>query len=242
MEGPSESLPEAPDAGLVSYLATHDAECPRCRYNLRGVGASRCPECGTTLKLSLERPRRLGGWGPFLLVVFAWLLLAGSMSSARNYRSLREQQSAAAQGSARTLAVRALLAAQLASMNQQLPPAALPSDPRFPGLQQMRQFQVQSQANMNAMLAQSLKSQMASIPAAAPAPSLLAVWRGSGWQAQAGSVWSAAQALGGLLGLVALGMIAARGGGPLRPLVVFACTLGALYAGWHIFVFVNEMR
>jgi len=31
---------------VTGYLAQHDFECPLCEYNLRGVGAARCPECG----------------------------------------------------------------------------------------------------------------------------------------------------------------------------------------------------
>lgn len=31
---------------LITYLATHDAPCPGCGYNLRGLRESSCPECG----------------------------------------------------------------------------------------------------------------------------------------------------------------------------------------------------
>jgi hypothetical protein len=233
---------QAPDPSLVSFLATHDASCPRCGYNLRGVESAVCPECGAGLSLTLAQPRRLAGWGPFLLAVFGWLLLAGTMSTTRNFRSLREQQVAAVQVSARTQQARAVLAAQLARMSQQQPFATLPSDPRFPGLEEMRQFQAQAQRDMSNMMAQQLKSQIASIPAAPPAPTLIQIWQGSGWQTQAGTIWSAAQGLGGLLGLLVLGVMTVRGRGPLWPLVIFACTLSALYVAWHILVFLNEMR
>jgi hypothetical protein len=36
---------------LVSYLSEQDAACPSCRYNLRGVRAAACPECGRALRL-----------------------------------------------------------------------------------------------------------------------------------------------------------------------------------------------
>ncbi len=31
------------------YLARHDADCPRCAYNLRGLNEPRCPECGSPI-------------------------------------------------------------------------------------------------------------------------------------------------------------------------------------------------
>jgi hypothetical protein len=43
---------------LREHLAAHDDPCPKCRYNLRGVFAPVCPECGSRLRLStaLEAP------------------------------------------------------------------------------------------------------------------------------------------------------------------------------------------
>ena len=43
---------------LVQFLASHDAHCPKCGYNLRSVQSPRCPECGLQLTLSLvpDRP------------------------------------------------------------------------------------------------------------------------------------------------------------------------------------------
>lgn len=38
---------------LTEYLAAHDAECPLCRYNLRGLHGNRCPECGHELALQV---------------------------------------------------------------------------------------------------------------------------------------------------------------------------------------------
>ncbi len=34
------------DPALAAYLATHDAPCLGCGYNLRGLAEPRCPECG----------------------------------------------------------------------------------------------------------------------------------------------------------------------------------------------------
>jgi hypothetical protein len=40
------------DAELLGiYLATRDVPCPRCRYNLRGLTVTRCPECGQELSV-----------------------------------------------------------------------------------------------------------------------------------------------------------------------------------------------
>jgi len=36
---------------LITYLATHDAPCPGCGYNLRGLSGSTCPECGRAIHL-----------------------------------------------------------------------------------------------------------------------------------------------------------------------------------------------
>lgn len=41
---------------LREYLAAHDAPCPGCGYNLRGVTAAACPECGRELDVGLIRP------------------------------------------------------------------------------------------------------------------------------------------------------------------------------------------
>ena len=35
---------------LITYLATHDAPCPGCWYNLRGIDQPICPECGLELE------------------------------------------------------------------------------------------------------------------------------------------------------------------------------------------------
>ena len=44
---------------LTEYLADRDVPCPRCGYNLRGLTAGRCPECGDHLQLriGLSEPR-----------------------------------------------------------------------------------------------------------------------------------------------------------------------------------------
>lgn len=49
------------DAGfLAAWLAERDAPCPNCRYVLRGLTATHCPECGLALvlRVGLEKPRQ----------------------------------------------------------------------------------------------------------------------------------------------------------------------------------------
>lgn len=38
---------------LLTYLWTHDAACPVCKYNLRGLTVPRYPECGNELRLTV---------------------------------------------------------------------------------------------------------------------------------------------------------------------------------------------
>lgn len=70
--------------GLAEHLATHRETCPDCRYDLEGVSACRCPECGLALRASmfvgvgraLENVRLGMAWGllrlPFM--AGAWSL------------------------------------------------------------------------------------------------------------------------------------------------------------------------
>jgi hypothetical protein len=38
---------------LLDYLKNHDALCPLCKYNLRGLTVARCPECGREIRLTV---------------------------------------------------------------------------------------------------------------------------------------------------------------------------------------------
>ncbi|MBY0113316.1 MAG: hypothetical protein K2Y21_10870 [Phycisphaerales bacterium] len=79
MESSSNTTPphRGPDETLREYLATAEASCPSCRYNLRGCETSTCPECGWSLRLQL-RPRlaTVPHW-LFGLMIFGWLAVMG---------------------------------------------------------------------------------------------------------------------------------------------------------------------
>jgi hypothetical protein len=84
------------DAELADYLARHDAACPCCGYNLRGSTASACPECGTHVSLGLRMGDALARRRGLLLLVFLWVLLAGSMNTVRTGREVYGTATAAA--------------------------------------------------------------------------------------------------------------------------------------------------
>ncbi len=71
------------DPLLRDFLASRDAICPVCRYDLRGATTNRCPECGHTLALSLGGYQRLPLWwylgfaGPVAIMGFHILLIIG---------------------------------------------------------------------------------------------------------------------------------------------------------------------
>ena len=54
---------------IRSFLADHDASCPRCEYNLRGLVTPACPECGDELDVGirLADPKM----GPYIAVLTA---------------------------------------------------------------------------------------------------------------------------------------------------------------------------
>jgi hypothetical protein len=67
------SFPGEPEQ-LRAYLGTHNAACPICRYNLRGVSGAVCPECGSTLRLALADVVQGPGYRRALLFAFLWPL------------------------------------------------------------------------------------------------------------------------------------------------------------------------
>jgi uncharacterized paraquat-inducible protein A len=62
-EEPAAPEQPAPEQLLRQYLAMHDAACPVCAYDLRGLTSSKCPECGATLELRIgSHDLRLWPW------------------------------------------------------------------------------------------------------------------------------------------------------------------------------------
>ena len=75
--------PTTDDDLLQTYLAGHDERCPACHYNLRGTAGSNCPECGRALALGVREAGGLARRRGLLLVIFAWLLVAGVIHGSR---------------------------------------------------------------------------------------------------------------------------------------------------------------
>ncbi len=74
-----------PDLGfLKQYLADRDTPCPNCRYNLRGVTTSLCPECGRPIALTVQDTSPLRARLPLLILILLWLFAAGSFNAARS--------------------------------------------------------------------------------------------------------------------------------------------------------------
>jgi hypothetical protein len=64
---------------VQQFLAEHDAPCPGCGYNLRGVGGEMCPECSRPIVLTVQdgSPSR---WSRRLLLaaLWTWVITGGS--------------------------------------------------------------------------------------------------------------------------------------------------------------------
>ena len=60
----SERLARDPSPEMLrDYLAEHDAPCPVCAYNLRGVTLAVCPECECPIELGVSSSSSfLGAW------------------------------------------------------------------------------------------------------------------------------------------------------------------------------------
>lgn len=62
------------EAAIVRLLAERDEPCPKCGYNLRGIGSSKCPECGEAVTFRVVRDDLIVGR---VFVYIAALLLVG---------------------------------------------------------------------------------------------------------------------------------------------------------------------
>lgn len=71
--GKDEQLSRHASGGMLcAYLADHDAPCPICGYNLRGVTLGVCPECECPIELGVSSSSSfLGAW---LLALLAFAM------------------------------------------------------------------------------------------------------------------------------------------------------------------------
>ena len=74
--------PTPPDL-LRAFLAGRDEPCAKCGYNLRDTIAEVCPECGTPLRLTLDRPVM-----PRIAVRLAVVVLVGNLAIRASYAAL----------------------------------------------------------------------------------------------------------------------------------------------------------
>ncbi len=63
------------DEMLLEFIAGRDAECPNCRYSVRGLERAICPECGSGLALGVVA--RHVTIGPWLVAIVSLSLAAG---------------------------------------------------------------------------------------------------------------------------------------------------------------------
>lgn len=67
-------MTEPPDF-LARFLEGHDAPCPVCGYNLRGVALPRCPECDAPITLTVGSDHARAG--PWLLAMLGFGMAIG---------------------------------------------------------------------------------------------------------------------------------------------------------------------
>jgi hypothetical protein len=239
---------------LEAFLAGQDALCPRCGYNLRGAQADKCPECGERLELGLVKRRRLGGWAPFLVLVFGWLLIAGGINTAREVQRLVRERDAVAVSNQRIAAAQAQLQARLKQMEERLVEETAPAAPSKPaGLsdlalrmqerssRELRAMIQSQQAAVTQLMRQQLAMSARNTPGVRPVPTLGQAWAGGTVLQKAGSIWSASLAVLSLLGLVLTVVLAARRTSRAGALVWMAWVMFLFYAGWHVSLFVREL-
>ncbi len=59
---PNAMTPGRTETLLLDFLRDHDADCPVCGYNLRGLTRAVCPECRQTLALTVGAPHLRLAW------------------------------------------------------------------------------------------------------------------------------------------------------------------------------------
>lgn len=78
---PAATPAPGPGPALVAaYLASRDAPCPGCGYNLRGLTGSACPECGKPLELRLVGATEPEHEERAIRIALAWPLMLGIMA------------------------------------------------------------------------------------------------------------------------------------------------------------------
>jgi hypothetical protein len=265
-----EDTPGVPDP-LRAYLAIKDEPCPECGYNLRGVEDGRCPECGHGLRLAVEGATARNGFIWFLLLALGWVFIASGMNAARYgrqaYREARSSFVVLPGMSVRgTLTPSgAMVWSQGPTVTRAIPAPSVAitvpstSGPGAGGATQKALVERQAALNARAqarnqavqLQAQSLQIQAQTLrsfstvggPAAVAGSGNLTLnlsavqtmtWVSLGWW---GSLGLAAMAS---LIVVAVVWPRRKTSAP-RPLLVLACTLFVLYAGYHTLMFAREI-
>ncbi len=89
-------MTDADPSGMVAWLAERDVPCPACGYNLRGLRADRCPECGRGLRLGLSLAEPfLRAWVALLVALllpagFGLVLICGFLYGLARFGAARE--------------------------------------------------------------------------------------------------------------------------------------------------------
>lgn len=84
-------MPQPEDQALLAaYLKERRTPCPGCNYELRGLTADHCPECNTSLLLTIEQKGTRGPVFWLLLLLFSWFLIGGAFNAGRTIQWVRQ--------------------------------------------------------------------------------------------------------------------------------------------------------